>query len=143
VLRAVIDLLIEIKALSEADYEIRWPPILVMTDQEKADVAGKVASAARLISDAGAVTGRVVISVSEFREKYLNLPADLPPEAAKELDNRVAPPAPFGAKPGAPGQSPPGAKPGEKPPPGKQPPPGQQPPPGAKPNGAGAANENV
>lgn len=78
-LRPLLDRFIEIGALPEPidrRYEVSWPDALVLNETEKAQRANQVASASNNLN-------REVVTIAEFRERFLGLPAELPEPAPR------------------------------------------------------------
>jgi hypothetical protein len=72
VLRPFIDHLIAFGYLPTPDsYEVRWPTVQFMDDMERADVAGKLATASASMATS---QGEPLITSSEIRDRYLLLP---------------------------------------------------------------------
>lgn len=73
ILRPFIDRLIEFKALPKPkDYEVVWPDLTSLGEQGKAEIAGKIAKAAKDIAD----QDERIITKAEFRKNWLDLPAE-------------------------------------------------------------------
>lgn len=92
ILRPVIDRLIAVGGLPTPinGYEVNWPDLSTQTRKEAADVAARVAQAVRNIATQGAQNApTVVITADEFRQHFLDLPADMGNSAniGQESDN--------------------------------------------------------
>jgi phage-related protein (TIGR01555 family) len=75
--RPFIDKLISWKALSAADYEITWPDISRMNEDQKAEVMLKKATAIKRTSEQGAFP---IVGPEEARREIFGLPEDGAPE---------------------------------------------------------------
>lgn len=86
ILKPFIHRLIDINALPSLPkiYSTFWPPLEVMTDQEKAELAARIAQAVVNISN----QKLPVLSPSEFRTRYLGIEAEL------DKDNFIPKPKP-------------------------------------------------
>ncbi len=79
ILRPLIDRLIEYGALPEPEsgkYTVSWPSLLVLSDKEKAETAAAWATAIATAAPAGQAD--LLVPPQEFRETYLELPAESP-----------------------------------------------------------------
>ena len=83
ILRALIDRFTWLGVLKEPSegYTVVWPDLFAKSDEERGKVASLVANA---ISKLQTEEGKPVITVAEFRERYLGLP----PEPPKESTNK-------------------------------------------------------
>ena len=100
ILRPTIDMLIRLGILpdpGEDGYSVTWNPLDKPTGQEKAAEAKAWAEAAKAAAPAGAVD--LIVPPWEFRERFMDLPADMPDppagfEEREDVEEGGTPPPP-------------------------------------------------
>lgn len=102
VLRPFVDKLIDIQVVPtpENGYDVIWPDFISLSAQEKVDIAARAGQGIRNVA-ASLEKGIAIISPAEFRQEYLDLPAeisgDIPePPAASGRKQREQLPEPDG-----------------------------------------------
>lgn len=82
-LRPFIERLQSVGGLPEADYEIKWPDLTALTEESKSQVAARVATAIKAVSE----QTNPVVTAEEFRKHWLGLPAEMTGEPIKETES--------------------------------------------------------
>ncbi len=94
ILRPFIDRLIEFELLTEpkgGDYEVVWPDLTTLGETGKSEIAERIAKSVKAVAE----QNNRVITIGEFRERWLGLPA-----ANSDLNEEpVKPPEPSGQEP--------------------------------------------
>ena len=75
ILRPFIDRLIEFNLLTEpkkGDYEVVWPDLTTLGETGKSEIAERVAKSVKAVAE----QNNKVVTIGEFREKWLGLPAE-------------------------------------------------------------------
>lgn len=78
ILRPLIDRFIQLGILPKEDYIVKWPDLMALTEAGRADIAARVAQAIRNIAAQGSQQApTTVVTVGEFRKKYLGIEEEL------------------------------------------------------------------